>query len=192
MSVTETEKPDNATTFRIKESREMDPAEVETKHVARFNDLIEDDSIFKEDRDDEIGERRHFHVISPEGYLKDAKITSPHHFHISYVELPPGHEVQLHAHDVAEVFVQMTGTFEFGYGDQGQHKVVLNPMDTFSVPIDVMRGFKNVGLTNGIVMVIYDKPGDILENIFYDEEHIDEIRETWKKSGKDITVKRVN
>lgn len=192
MSANQAEAIDNTTTFRVKKSREMDPAEVEAKHLARFNDLVEDSSIFKEDRSKDIGTRRHFHVISPDGHLEGAKITSPHHFHISYVELPPGHEVQLHAHDVAEVFIQMTGTFEFGYGDQAQHTVVLNPFDTLSVPIDVMRCFKNVGLTNGLVMVIYDKPGDILENIFYDEGHIDTIRETWGKAGKDITVKHVD
>src|SRR3546814_8670031 len=81
--------PDPDIRFRIKQSRQIAPQDVEARHVARFNDLVEDPAIFEEDRKGP-GARRHFHVISGDGVLPTAPISTPHHFHVSYVELPPG------------------------------------------------------------------------------------------------------
>ncbi|MGE0253329.1 MAG: cupin domain-containing protein [Alphaproteobacteria bacterium] len=175
--------------FRIKQPRQIDPAEVEARHVARFDELTEDPAIFEEDRRGP-GARRHFHVISGDGVLETAKIKTPHHFHISYVELPPGNQVRLHAHDVPEVFIPMTGTFRLSYGDNGEHSVVLRPLDTFSVPVGVMRTFKNVGLTTAVIMVIYDSPGDVVGKIFYGPDQAEDIRRTFEKSGRAIAIER--
>ena len=187
MTATDTTDDTPGVEFRIKESLKMDPADVEARHVARFHELVEDPAIFEEDRTGS-GARRHFHAISDNGVLPTAKIKTPHHFHVSYVEMPPGNQVRLHAHDVPEVFIPMTGTWELYYGDEGEHCVALNPLDTFSVPVGVMRTFKNVGLTTALIMVIYDSPGEVMGKIFYGPNQTDEIREMFETSGRKITI----
>lgn len=182
---------DAAIRFRVKKSTAVDPAVVERDYVARFDELTEDPAIFEEDRKGS-GARRHFHVISGDGVLPTAKIRTPHHFHVSYVELPPGNMVRLHAHDVPEVFIPMTGTFELLYGGAAEHSVVLRPLDTFSVPVGVMRTFRNIGPTTAIIMVIYDSPGDVLGKIFYDPERADDIRRTFGASGRKVVIEDVD
>jgi uncharacterized RmlC-like cupin family protein len=176
--------------FRVNQTRDLDPAIVGRDHVARFNELTEDPAIFDTDRSD-TGAQRHFHAISGDGVLPTTTIQTPHHFHISYVELPPGHFVELHAHNVPEVFIPMTCTFELSYGDEAENSVVIVPMDTFFVPIDVMRTFKNIGLTTALIMVIYDSPGDVLEKIFYDADVAETLRETFEARGDKVVIEQV-
>lgn len=160
----------------VKDTIVVAPEELEKKYVARFNELVDDAEIFADIKTEE-GRRRHFHVISEGGHLgPGTKITTPHHFHISYLEVPPGSNATLHAHDLPEIFIPMTGKFAIIYGDQGEHSIELNPLDTISVPSGLMRTFKNVGITTGIIMVIYDGSGDVLGKVFVNPETAEQIR----------------
>ena len=149
----------------IAPTRSISPAEMERTSVARFKDLQEDPNIFA-DIKQPGGTRRHFHVISENNHIGPARITGRHHFHMSYLEVPPGSSAMLHAHDAAEIFIPISGRFAIIYGDDGEHQVDLEPLDTISVPIGVMRTFKNIGNVNGVLMVLYDGVGDVLDKIF--------------------------
>lgn len=154
---------------------EVDPKVMEEKHLARFQDLVDDDEIFADIKTTE-GRRRHFHVISENGHLGPAKITTPHNFHVSYLEVPPGIRAALHAHDAPEIFIPMNGKFALHYGDRAEHRLALDPLDTVSVPAGLMRTFENVGNTNAILMVIYDGPGEVLGKIYVNEETASRMR----------------
>lgn len=146
-------------------TRSVSPQEMEAKYVARFKDLVDDDEVFP-DIKQARNPRRHFHVISENNHIGPAGITTPHHFHMSYLEVPPGVSAGLHAHALPEVFIALSGRFQIIYGDQGEHTLELEQYDAVSVPVGVMRNFKNVGNVNGLLMVIYDGPGEVLGKIF--------------------------
>ncbi len=65
-------------------------------------------------------------------------------FHMSIVCCGPGKAAPLHNHLTQEVFVALTGRWEFFWGPQGQRQLFLEPWDTVSLPLEVSRGFRNV------------------------------------------------
>lgn len=145
---------------------EMPPAEME-KYIARYRELKPDQEVFPGIKQSADQLRTHFHVISPDRHLgPTTSIASKHSFHMSFLEVPPGNGGKLHAHNLPEVFICMKGTFEIIWGNEGQHTVRLAFLDTISVPIGVMRSFRNVGSEPGILQVIYDGGGKVLGEIF--------------------------
>jgi len=66
-----------------------------------------------------------------------------HSFSLSIIKVDPGKGAGLHAHNTEEVFMPINGKLAVFWGDDGEHEVILGPMDTVSVPIHVMRGFRN-------------------------------------------------
>jgi mannose-6-phosphate isomerase-like protein (cupin superfamily) len=67
----------------------------------------------------------------------------------------PGKGPGLHYHPRIEVFGCLSGTFSVYWGDEGEHEVILNPFDAISVPAGVMRGFRNVGRQDGMIMGLH-------------------------------------
>lgn len=141
------------------------PDEME-RYIARFDDLIEDKEIFPDIKLEALGDRKHYHVISHRSHLGPARITTPHHFHMSFLKVPPGNGARLHAHRLPEVFVVLKGRFAIIWGERGEHEVELGEFDTISVPVNVMRTFRNIGDGEGLLQAIYDGPGEVLGEIF--------------------------
>ena len=163
------------------EGVEMSPAEMEP-YIARYADLKEDLDIFPGIKATPDGYRKHFHVISHNSHLGPASITTPHGFHMSFLEVPPGNGGKLHAHNLPEVFIGVTGLFEISWGNQGHHSVVLGPRDTISVP-PRHAYLKNCGEGPGILQVIYDGAGEVLGGIFRTEEKLTEARREHRQGG---------
>ncbi len=68
---------------------------------------------------------------------------------------PPGQGPELHAHlNTYETFTVLRGRFEFRWNDDGRDRVVLDELDTISIPPGVCRAFRNVGEEEGIVQVL--------------------------------------
>lgn len=67
-----------------------------------------------------------------------------HPFSFSLIKVDPGKGAGLHAHDTEEVFMPINGKLAVFWGDEGENEIVLGPMDLITVPIHVMRGFRNV------------------------------------------------
>src|SRR3546814_4385681 len=73
---------------------------------------------------------------------------------VTIAECPPGDSAGLHKHTGSvENFFCIQGTFEIVWGKEGQHKVVLEPLDFISVPAGVYRDFRNVGTDLGRLLV---------------------------------------
>jgi quercetin dioxygenase-like cupin family protein len=66
-----------------------------------------------------------------------------HPFSFSMIEVDAGKGAGLHAHSTEEVFMPIDGKLAVFWGDKGENEVVLGPLDTITVPIGVMRGFRN-------------------------------------------------
>lgn len=73
-------------------------------------------------------------------------------FHLNLVVCEPGKSAPLHNHLTLEVFVAITGTWEVFWGPEGHRRLVLEPLDTVSVPPGVSRGFRNAGTETAILM----------------------------------------
>ncbi len=68
---------------------------------------------------------------------------------------PPGQGPELHAHvKTYETFTVLRGRFEVRWNDDGAERLVLEELDTVSVPPGVCRAFRNIGATEGILQVL--------------------------------------
>jgi quercetin dioxygenase-like cupin family protein len=68
---------------------------------------------------------------------------------------PPGQGPELHSHlSTFETFTVLRGRFEFRWNDDGRDSVILEALDTISIPPGVCRAFRNVGDEEGIVQVL--------------------------------------
>ncbi len=74
---------------------------------------------------------------------------------ITYAVCPPGQGPSLHAHKLTyETFTVLRGRFEFAWGDNGEHTLVLDEFDVLSVPPEVCRAFRNISKEEGVLQVI--------------------------------------
>lgn len=71
-------------------------------------------------------------------------IQGEHRFGVSMIEIPVGQGANLHSHLTEEVFCPLNGTLEVFWGEKGENTTILNQWDVFSVPVNVMRGFRNL------------------------------------------------
>ena len=85
--------------------------------------------------------------------LKPA-ISAVESFNITYVGAEPGKGAALHSHSTVEVFIPMTGRWAVFWGDEGENEVALDQFDVVSVPVGVMRGFRNIGDDHAYLMAI--------------------------------------
>lgn len=126
------------------------------ERVARFEDLKASPQAFVDTRLPGH-ERDIYNVIGP-GVSEDPElkpaIVDAQDFNLTYVGAEPGNGAALHDHPTVEVFVPMTGTWEFFWGDEGDESVTLGPSDVISMPPGVMRGFRNVGDDTAHLMAI--------------------------------------
>ncbi len=115
------------------------------KRVARFDQLTPSrrpliDAVLPQ------FQREIFSIIGG-GVLEDPAnrppITAVEGFHLSIVKCAPGMGTGLHDHKTVEVFMPLTGTWAVIWGDEGENELALGQYDVISVPINVMRGFRN-------------------------------------------------
>ncbi|MFO1351072.1 MAG: cupin domain-containing protein [Gammaproteobacteria bacterium] len=116
------------------------------KRVARF---AEQKSTAKAFIDTRIpGHERDIYTIIGGGVLEDPDIAPPiaaQDIHFAIVACDPGKGAAMHSHLTEEIFMPLTGEWEIRWGPEGKRTVVLKPWDVISVPVQVMRGFRNVG-----------------------------------------------
>ena len=89
---------------------------------------------------------------SPEQHVH---INEAHGFNIGGARQPPGCLNSQHSHTTEEVFVVHKGTWAFRWGDQSQDgEAVLHEGDCISIPVNVFRGFENVGEGSGFLYAV--------------------------------------
>ena len=107
---------------------------------------------------EQVAAHRVYPVMVPADYAgrsQQAPLKGAPGLAITIAECPPGNGAALHAHEQSvENFFCLNGRFEIAWGDQGEHKLVLEPMDMVSVPPGVCRSFKNLSNETGRLLVV--------------------------------------
>ena len=123
---------------------------------AKFGDLKPSKQAFVDTRLPEH-ERDIFNVIG-DGVTEDPDlkpaINAVEGFNVTYVGADPGKGAALHAHTTVEVFYAMSGRWAVFWGDEGENEIELDTFDMVSVPVGVLRGFRNIGDEHAHLMAI--------------------------------------
>lgn len=124
-------------------------------HVARFSDQKSSSKAFIDTRIP--GHEREIFSIIGGGVMEDPEMNPPiaaQDFHLAMIRAEPGKGAALHAHLTQEVFMPLSGSWAIFWGPEGGKEVILNPHDVISVPIHVMRGFRNVGAESAMMLAV--------------------------------------
>jgi len=86
--------------------------------------------------------------------LEGTAVEQAENFHIDFIKAGPDNGAALHSHGSEETFIPVVGTWEIFWGDNGEEKAILGPLDGMVVPGGVLRGFKNTSSEEGVLMVV--------------------------------------
>jgi quercetin dioxygenase-like cupin family protein len=92
----------------------------------------------------------------------DVAISAPHKFQIGMFEAPPGNGPGWHTHTYVELFMPLTGSWRFVYGEdpddpvENVTEVLLEPWDIISFPPQLYRRFENASEENAIGFAVLD------------------------------------
>jgi mannose-6-phosphate isomerase-like protein (cupin superfamily) len=141
----------------------LTPAQME-KRVARFKKL---ETYQQQNFDahnippgamEKVAARKVYPVMAPadyQGRSAAAPVKGPRGLIVSIAECEPGNGPGLHRHlNTVENFFCLSGRFEISWGDNGEHKTVLEPLDMISVPRGENRRFFNVSNEVGRLLVM--------------------------------------
>ena len=102
--------------------------------------------------------KRDIFSIIGAGVLEDSEmkpaIEGAHPFSLGLIRMEPGQGAGLHAHTTEEVFIPLNGKCTIVWGDTGENEIELEQWDTCSVPVGVMRGFRNTDDHTVVVVAI--------------------------------------
>ena len=135
--------------------------------LIKYADLKPCTNAFIDTRSPGSDKKENFTLIGPgvaENPDQHIHISIPHGFNIGGARQPSGCLNSQHSHLTEEVFVIHKGTWSFISGvnaDDG--KVILNEGDIISIPMDIFRGFENVGDDIGYLHAVLggDDPGRV-------------------------------
>ena len=122
--------------------------EFERTRVARFNAL---EGSSRPMLDAVIpGQEREIYQVIGKGVSEDREqkipIADNASFNVAIVRCQPGKGTLHHDHKTNEVFMALTGKWKIFWGDdEDTHFVILEPFDVASIPPNLMRGFRNIG-----------------------------------------------
>jgi quercetin dioxygenase-like cupin family protein len=138
------------------------------QRLVRYTDLRPCRNAFVDTYTPGSDQKENFTVIGPgvaEHPDQHVHISEPHGFNIGGARQPPGCTNSQHSHTSEEVFIIHRGQWAFRWGDHCQDgEVVLGPGDCISIPVNVFRGFENVGDDLGYLFAVLggDDPGNVL------------------------------
>jgi mannose-6-phosphate isomerase-like protein (cupin superfamily) len=124
-------------------------------HVARFRDLKSSHQAFIDTRIP--GHEREIFSIIGNGVQEDADMNPPipaQEFHLAMIRAEPGKGAALHAHLTQEVFMPLSGRWAIFWGPAGAKEIFLEPYDVISIPVHVMRGFRNAGTETAMMLAV--------------------------------------
>lgn len=136
--------------------------------LVRYRDLRPCTTAFIDTKSPGSDKKENFTLIGPgvaENPAQYVHITEKHGFNIGGARQPPKCKNSMHSHETAEVFMIHAGTWRFVWGEHGDAgSIVLKPGDVISLPVQMFRGFENIGDDNGFMFAILgdDDPGRVL------------------------------
>lgn len=137
------------------------------KHTIFAKDFVSCAQAFIDCRTPGSDKKENYSMIGP-GVTQSSKqfvnLQEPHGFNIGAAAMPSECTNNLHIHFTAEVFYQHSGTYQFRWGNQGQHTYAIGSGDVFSPKTWLFRGFQNIGEDNGFVFTVLgeDNTGGII------------------------------
>jgi quercetin dioxygenase-like cupin family protein len=144
-----------------------------TKRLARFKDLVpygqqHADSGIAEEVFEKLTARNVYSIMAPSDYKgrsAKAPIKSLPGAVVSIAECPPGNAPGLHCHELTvENFFCLNGRFEVRWGDEGEHSLILEPLDYISIPPGVTRSFTNISNEVARLFVLIQPPPEKQED----------------------------
>lgn len=153
------------------------PAAEVMKNVALYRDLQADPNAFV-DKEDPARRLPIKYVISTGNKAAPAGISTPHSFHMCFIESRAGNSPVTHAHAYREIFMPIKGCYRIYFNRDPEEFVELGPLDTFSVPPMLWRRVEQQGAAGepGTIMVMYDDVEDPNRGIFVPQDVIDADR----------------
>ena len=138
------------------------------ERTVRYTDLKPCTNAFIDTRSPGSDKKENFTIIGPgvaENPNQHIHISIPHGFNIGGARQPAGCLNSQHSHLTEEFFVVHNGSWAFKSGvnaDDGE--IVLNEGDVISIPMDIFRGFENVGDDLAYLYAVLgsDNPGRVL------------------------------
>ncbi|MCY4220201.1 MAG: cupin domain-containing protein [Thiotrichales bacterium] len=91
--------------------------------------------------------------------LEGTAVEDAENYFIDFVKAGPGNGAALHSHGSEETFIALTGRWEIYWGDNGGESVVLDPFDGIVVPGGVLRGFRNAGAEESVLLTVLGAHG---------------------------------
>ena len=154
---------------------DITPEQMEATRVARWGKVEPYGVTFIESR--LPGFKKRLYKIINRGVLENKgvqpAIQGAHRFGVTLIEVPVGQGANLHSHKTEEVFFPLNGKMIVVWGDKGEHEIELNQWDCISMPVGVMRGFRN---PNDHDLVIYSVVGGRDEEVGRIEWHPDVLK----------------
>jgi mannose-6-phosphate isomerase-like protein (cupin superfamily) len=113
--------------------------------IARFSELQPFKTAFL-DSYLSAHEKENFRIIGS-GVFEDPSarpvIKGLHGFSLGMIRCEPGKGAALHSHQTMEVFIPLNGSMMVVYGENGEKEEELKQWDVASIPVGLMRGFRN-------------------------------------------------
>ncbi len=137
------------------------------QRLVRYGDLRPCLNAFVDTYTPGSDQKENFTIIGPgvsENAGQHVHIRQPHGFNIGGARQPPHCTNSQHSHESEEVFIVHSGTWAFRLGEKGQDgEIILQPGDCISIPVNVFRGFENVGSDIGYLFAVLgrDDPGHV-------------------------------
>ena len=138
------------------------------KRLVRYDQLIPCKNAFIDTRSPGSDKKENFTIIGPgvaENPDQHVHINIAHGFNIGGARQPPGCLNSQHSHLTEEFFVVSRSSWYFTAGVDGKDACVrLEEGDVISIPMDIFRGFENVGEELGYLYAVLgkDDPGRVL------------------------------
>ena len=142
---------------------------------------------------EKITARRVYPVMAPADYKgrsAGAPVKGPRGLIVTIAECEPGNGPGLHRHlNTVENFMCLSSRFEIAWGDNGEHTLVLDPLDMISVPRGENRSFRNVGSETGrLLVMIVPETGEQADPISYAPSLAKEIESEYGASALEPTT----
>jgi quercetin dioxygenase-like cupin family protein len=126
--------------------------------IVRYADLNPCYNAFIDCRTPGSEAKENFTIIGPgvsENPAQHVHITERHGVNIGGARQPPHCVNSQHSHDTAEVFVVHSGNWRFDLGENAEDASIdLDPGDVISLPVNMFRGFTNIGNEPGFLWAV--------------------------------------
>jgi uncharacterized RmlC-like cupin family protein len=137
---------------------------------------------------EKVAARRVYPVMAPpdyQGRSAGAPVKGPRGLIVSIAECEPGNGPGLHRHlNTVENFLCLSGRFEIAWGDEGEHTLVLEPLDLVSVPVGENRSFRNISNELGrLLVMIVPQTDEQVDPVLFAPSLAKEIENDYGKSA---------